>query len=358
MAGRLPHILALLAVLALLALLLSALTAAANARGPRREAFASVTPVYGKQAACMFTGSEVNDLCDRGGDANIVRRLYFGDSMMDPDPSWKDNNSDPYYLEKVDGGPDRSSLRLTINDDWDESFQIWGNACNAPGGCSGEGAQAHLFRADGYVRHGGRMEGDRNLSVGGAGSFAGALAAGAGLSVDGQGTFGGSLTTGGGSLTAGGVANFGGDLSVGQGLSVADAVAVQGDARFAQKLCLRDVCIDWKDLEYMKRSSDRIADLSGSVDALQTRLSSDRAALQQEMREEVSGLRQTIGTTVAAESGSLRTNVRGMIDAQEAKLGQMMDQDSSRSTLRSQIQAELDAVGGSLISTANDADLE
>jgi hypothetical protein len=39
-------------------------------------------------------------------------------------------------------------LRLTINDDPDESFQIWGNSC-AAGNCGGEGRLAHRLQADG-----------------------------------------------------------------------------------------------------------------------------------------------------------------------------------------------------------------
>eukprot|EP00798_Chlamydomonas_sp_ICE-L_P000115 gene115-biopygen3421 len=64
----------------------------------------------------------------------------------------KTNNTDNYTLRKVVHGVDKSSLRLTINDDSDEVFEIWGDSC-ASGGCGGEGAVAHKFTADGNAWH-------------------------------------------------------------------------------------------------------------------------------------------------------------------------------------------------------------
>lgn len=64
------------------------------------------------------------------------------------------HNSDPYYLEKVhNNGGNKSSLRMTINDDQDEAFDIFGNSCRSAGGCGGPGVAAHRFRADGKAIH-------------------------------------------------------------------------------------------------------------------------------------------------------------------------------------------------------------
>jgi hypothetical protein len=38
-----------------------------------------------------------------------------------------------------------------MNDDGDESFEIWGNSCGAPGGCSGSGNALVHFRSNGNV---------------------------------------------------------------------------------------------------------------------------------------------------------------------------------------------------------------
>eukprot|EP00798_Chlamydomonas_sp_ICE-L_P002893 gene2893-biopygen8738 len=64
----------------------------------------------------------------------------------------KTNNTDNYTLRKVVHGVDKSSLRLTINDNSDEVFEIWGDSC-ANGECGGEGAVAHKFTADGNAWH-------------------------------------------------------------------------------------------------------------------------------------------------------------------------------------------------------------
>jgi hypothetical protein len=84
-------------------------------------------------------------------DVNLAGRLHFKDPSFVGKPNDK-NNSDPYYLEKVTAKGNESSLRLTINDDWDESLQIWGNSCGA-GDCTGPGTMAHSFRADGKAFH-------------------------------------------------------------------------------------------------------------------------------------------------------------------------------------------------------------
>ena len=76
-------------------------------------------------------------------------RLYFD--------APNNNSSDPYYIQKVVTSPNNSSLRLTINDDADESFQIWGNSCGEAGGCGGDGAMKHKFIANGDAIHNGAL---------------------------------------------------------------------------------------------------------------------------------------------------------------------------------------------------------
>jgi hypothetical protein len=86
--------------------------------------------------------------------ANVQGKLFFGDQGMST--TWKGqwgasgNNSDPYYLEKKVSSDNNSHLRLTINDDSDESFQIWGNSCGV-GNCTGEGQPRFKFFADGRM---------------------------------------------------------------------------------------------------------------------------------------------------------------------------------------------------------------
>lgn len=84
--------------------------------------------------------------------ANVQGRLHFSDPAMRTTPDMGANNSDPYWLQKITTGDNKSSLRLTINDDHDEAFEVWGNAC-AVGDCAGPGALQHMFRAQGDTFH-------------------------------------------------------------------------------------------------------------------------------------------------------------------------------------------------------------
>ena len=61
------------------------------------------------------------------------------------------NDNDPYYLEKI-GNTDSNHLRLTINDNSNESLQIWGNSCGTTG-CGGEGVMQHKFDTSGTAYH-------------------------------------------------------------------------------------------------------------------------------------------------------------------------------------------------------------
>jgi hypothetical protein len=76
------------------------------------------------------------------------------------------DDSDPYFLQKVQKAGNENSLRLTINDDANESFQIWGNSCGA-GDCGGEGKMQHNFVADGNVEHKGKVKSAGFVSGGG-----------------------------------------------------------------------------------------------------------------------------------------------------------------------------------------------
>jgi len=63
-----------------------------------------------------------------------------------------DNSTDPYSIEKICTSKNNCSLRVSINDDINESLQIYGGACSA-GKCSGPGVLKHNFVADGSAQH-------------------------------------------------------------------------------------------------------------------------------------------------------------------------------------------------------------
>lgn len=91
-----------------------------------------------------------------GKNLNVDGRIHFKDQSFDTKGSAA-NNADSYYLEKKVEGNNNSSLRLTMNDDADESLQIWGGAC-AAGNCNGEGTMKHRLGADGNAWHGEWMD--------------------------------------------------------------------------------------------------------------------------------------------------------------------------------------------------------
>ena len=90
---------------------------------------------------------DVKAFMSASGDVKVGKKLLIGN----------EDNSDPYFMQKIIEGPDKSSLRITINDNADESLQIWGDSCGSPGGCSGEGAKKHAFTAAGNVVHAGAV---------------------------------------------------------------------------------------------------------------------------------------------------------------------------------------------------------
>ena len=94
------------------------------------------------------TKLQVNGTISAMGGANLEGTVRFRRAGANGD-----DNSDPYYIEKVQESSNNNSLRMTINDDADESFQIWGNSCNEKGGCGGPGALKHHFQATGRTQH-------------------------------------------------------------------------------------------------------------------------------------------------------------------------------------------------------------
>lgn len=66
-----------------------------------------------------------------------------------------DGSTEPYTFEK-----NKSSLRVTINDNANETFEIWGDACRT-GNCRGEGALRHKFQANGDASHVGTVQAKR-----------------------------------------------------------------------------------------------------------------------------------------------------------------------------------------------------
>jgi hypothetical protein len=89
------------------------------------------------------------------GDLDVQAKIHFGKN---------DQSSDPYVLEKVRNGNNNSSLRLTINDDREEAFEIWGDPC-LTGNCSGPGALRHKFTANGDAQHEGNVSIKKRLYV-------------------------------------------------------------------------------------------------------------------------------------------------------------------------------------------------
>lgn len=96
------------------------------------------------------------------GDAGVQGRMFFGDSSLSAAPNAA-NRTDPYYLEKKWDGR-QSSLRLTLNDDPDESLQIWGGSC-ATGNCGGAGSQQHRLGVDGVAWHRSGVQAPGNACV-------------------------------------------------------------------------------------------------------------------------------------------------------------------------------------------------
>ncbi len=169
-----------------------------------------------------------------GRNANVQGRLHFTDPGMAKGWSFAGNNSDSYYLEKKIDGPNVSHLRLTLNDDNDESLQIWGGSC-AAGDCSGAGTQKHKFDAAGNASHTNmlkvnRSDNDRYPAGWGAGVHA--------WDVYVNGTVGAGVNGGlsaymnsAGDLFAGRNATVNGNLRTNGGITMPGGATVYGDGR-------------------------------------------------------------------------------------------------------------------------------
>ena len=74
--------------------------------------------------------------------------VYFGKN---------DETTDRFTLEKVkDLKSQQSMLRFTINDNPEDSFEIYGDACSQ-GDCNGTGALRHKFQGNGDATHHGNV---------------------------------------------------------------------------------------------------------------------------------------------------------------------------------------------------------
>ena len=61
-------------------------------------------------------------------------------------------DNDPYHLRKI-GNKDRNHLRLTLNDNNNESLQIWGDSCRGDRCKPDGGKQKHAFYSNGDAHH-------------------------------------------------------------------------------------------------------------------------------------------------------------------------------------------------------------
>jgi hypothetical protein len=67
------------------------------------------------------------------------------------------DDSDPYRLRKVQGNSNNHWLELQLNDDFNESFRIYGNSCVGFGCTEYSGNLYHSFDASGGAFHAGRL---------------------------------------------------------------------------------------------------------------------------------------------------------------------------------------------------------
>jgi len=64
-----------------------------------------------------------------------------------------DNQTDEYYFEKTNKGDGNNQLKLVIQDNENEKFEIWGNGCKTPGGCGANPERSHFFQSNGKTYH-------------------------------------------------------------------------------------------------------------------------------------------------------------------------------------------------------------
>lgn len=140
-----------------------------------------------------------------------------------------DGSTDLYTIEKKLNAKDQSALRLTINDNPDESLEIWGDSC-ATGNCAGEGTLKHKFQATGDAHHEGSLQVKKRLLVNRS-------------PTDKYPAWGDGIHTWG--LYANGAIGVGSDGGI--NASISNSGTVQ-----AKKMCIDDVCLDAAQLNAIK----------------------------------------------------------------------------------------------------------
>lgn len=116
----------------------------------------TMTKAPGAGSGAAADAVKVNSNMLVTGSANVQGRLHFGDPSLSKSGNG-DNGSDAYYMQRISDGWNKNHLRLTMNDDANESLQIWGDSCASAGGCTGPGVMRHKFDAKGNATHGGHV---------------------------------------------------------------------------------------------------------------------------------------------------------------------------------------------------------
>ena len=83
---------------------------------------------------------------DVNGEMRVRNAIRFVDSSGS-------TQSDDYYFYKTNKGDGDNQLRLVIQDNGNERFEIWGNGCSTSGGCGANPVRSHYFQADGKAYH-------------------------------------------------------------------------------------------------------------------------------------------------------------------------------------------------------------
>lgn len=217
-------------------------------------------PWSGDQKNYIRGDTEIRGNTENIGDLNVGRHLNVQGKLFFRDPTKANagnsgNNTDPYYLEKVIHAGNNSSLRLTINDDADESFQVWGNSCGEAGGCAGPGALKHHFQANGDVMHKGNMTVEKSTTSGPlqVRAIAGDNAQNAWLSArsgDNMVHVGGNTSIQG--IVSSGNKPFGIWDSTGERMLFSKGSTRVNSDLYAQRLCIGSTCLDESELRRLK----------------------------------------------------------------------------------------------------------
>lgn len=344
---------------ALLAFLLIALTLARGVRkdkfdnyGPDDEEYyydgskgvpvkAEIDRVYGpspgrKQTACMFAEPLGAETCD--GNANVRRRLFFGDNTM----STSTPNS--YYLQKDTDSGNKSSLRLTINDGSDdESFQIWGGSGMAhrfdPSGDTMH-TRDLVVEGDGTVRQNlslenvGRARYSGPLNVGGFGNFRGGLLDVSGKLAVGRGGSFGSLMAGDGEVDSLAVR---GQSSLNGSATVKGPLTVNGKGSFRGMVQIDNESCTSPELKVMKDMSAEIKNFRAAMSRLDTELSGRHTALKDTLDAENASIRNKAAVDVKNLTTTINNEDNQLTSMITSKFGTLASVDNE---LRSKIENE------------------